>query len=180
MYSISREPVPPDALLKTYRGGLHPERWAKYGDCFALAVERPVSLAEFVYAFYTSRVFRIERLLLRVFAGASSSDAAAQLLANGSATSFALWRVGERSDTQLLMCDHYELTRSWFRVVPLNGARTLLQFGSAVASNRDDETGATILGGRFSLLLGFHLLYSQILLSAAKGGLMRRAADESS
>src|ERR1700730_248683 len=34
VFAVVREPVPEDALLKTYRGGVHPERWRKYGDCY--------------------------------------------------------------------------------------------------------------------------------------------------
>src|SRR5260370_27586707 len=71
------------------------------------------------------------------------------------------------------MCDRYERTRSWFRVVPLNGARTRLQFGSAVAAARDDQAGAMALGGTFRLLLGFHVLYSQVLLRAAKAAVTK-------
>ena len=162
-----------DALLKTYRGGLRPERWGKYGDCFSVTVDRVVSLADFVFAFYTSPVFQIERLILRAFIGAPSSDSEARSLADGSAASFAVWYVGRRTATQLLMCDRYERTRSWFRVVPLNGGKTRLQFGSAVAAARDDQGGAVALGGTFRLLLGFHVVYSQALLGAAKAAVTK-------
>jgi len=173
MFSIAREPVTDDALLKTFRGGKRSERWGKYGDCFSIPVDRVVSLADFVFAFYTSPVFRIERLLLRALVGAPSSDSDARALADGSAASFAVWYVGERTATQLLMCDRYERTRSWFRVVALNGGRTLLQFGSAVAAARADQAGGTALGRTFPLLLRFHVLYSQVLLHAAKVAVMK-------
>jgi hypothetical protein len=173
MFSVTREPVTDDALLKTYRGGVRPERWGKYGDCFSLTVDRVVSLEDFVFAFYTSAVFRIERLLLRAFIGTPSSDSDARALAEGSAASFAVWYVGKRTATQLLMCDRYERTRSWFRVEALNGGRTRLQFGSAVAAARDDRAGTKSLGGTFRLLLGFHVLYSQVLLRAAKRGVTK-------
>ena len=167
MFSITRQAVPDDALLKTYRGGTHPERWGTYGDCFAVTVDRAVNLADFVFAFYTTPVFRVERLILGGLLGSPSSDSAARALADGSAASFAVWYVGERTATQLLMCDRYERTRSWFRVVPLNDNRTLLQFGSAVAATRDNQTGALALGRGFPLLLRFHVLYSRMLLHAA-------------
>jgi hypothetical protein len=166
--SIARREVPEDALLKTYRGGAQPERWGNSGDCFAMPVDRVESLADFVFAFYTSPIFRIERLILRVLLGARSTDAQARALADGSATSFAVWRVGARTATQLLMCDCYERTRSWFCVVPLDGDRTLLQFGSAVAAGRDKQTKAVATGRGFRLLLGFHVLYSKILLYAVR------------
>ena len=178
MFSVAREAVPEDALLRTYRGGVHPERWGRYGDCFSITVDRTANLADFVFAFYTSSLFRIERLMLRALVHAPSSDSDARRLADGSAGEFAAWYVGERTATQLLMCDRYERTRSWFRVVPLDGGRTLLQFGSAVAAVRDARTGTAALSGGFRLLLGFHVAYSQALLHAAKIGVMkmRRAA----
>jgi len=71
------------------------------------------------------------------------------------------------------MCDRYERTRSWFRVVPMSGGSTLLQFGSAVAVSRSRDTARSALGGRFRLLLGFHILYSQVLLRSAKTGVMK-------
>ena len=175
MFSIMQENLPQDSLLRTYRGAVHPERWGKYGDCFTVIVDRAVSLAEFVLAFYTSPVFRFERLLLHVFVSASSSDAAALALAEGSASSFAVWYAGERTATQLLMCDRYERTRSWFRVVPMSGDKTALQFGSAIAAIRDSGSARASLGAGFRLLLGFHVLYSKVLLLAAKARVLKNA-----
>jgi hypothetical protein len=178
MFSVTQGVVPEDALLKTYRGGARPEYWRESGDSFAISVDRVVSLAEFVFAFYTSSVFRIERVILRFLAGTPSTDAEARQLADGSGTSFAVWRVGERTATQLLMCDRYERTRSWFRVLPLSDGKTLLQFGSAVASRRSGGQPATRTGvSLFRLLLKFHVVYSQVLLHAAKRGVMRNRAD---
>ena len=160
----------------TYRGGARPERWGRYGDCFAVTVDRAVNLAEFVFAFYSSLVFRIERLILHVLIGAPSSDSDARAVAGGSGGSFAVWYVGERTATQLLMCDRYERTRSWFRVVPMSGGRTLLQFGSAVAASGVETRSGSRGGGGFRLLLRFHVLYSQALLHAAKRGVMKTPA----
>jgi hypothetical protein len=177
MFLVTQSVVPEDALLRTYRGGARPECWRESGDCFAISVDGVVSLAEFVFAFYTSSVFRIERLILRFLAKTPSTDAEARQLADGSGTSFAVWRVGERTATQLLICDRYERTRSWFRVLPLSDGKTLLQFGSAVAS-RSGGQPATRTGFRlFPLLLKLHVLYSQVLLHAAKRGVMRNQAD---
>jgi hypothetical protein len=75
--------------------------------------------------------------------------------------------VGARTADELLMCDRYGKTRSWFRVVPLTAGGTLLQFGSAVASRRraDCTSGLT---AAFRLLLGAHTIYSRLLIGAAK------------
>jgi hypothetical protein len=173
MFSIRQQAVPDDALLRTYQGGLRPECWEKSGDCFAVTVDRITDLAAFVFAFYTSPVFRIERLILGLLAGAPSTDAEVRRLAEGSGTSFAVWRLGERTATQLLMCDRYERTRSWFRVVPLSHGKTLLQFGSAVASRSGGQPATGTRVRLFRLLLKFHIVYSQVLLYAAKRGVMR-------
>jgi hypothetical protein len=170
---IVQETVPDDALLRTYRGGARPEHWGAHGDCFSVSVDRPVNLGDLVFAFYTSRIFRVERLILRLLAGAPSTDAEARAIADGSGTSFAVWRVGQRTATQLLMCDRYEKTRSWFRVVSMDGGRSLLQFGSAVAAKPDGRTGLAAMGGGFRLLMGFHVLYSRMLLNAARRGVMK-------
>lgn len=180
MFSIAREAVPEDSLLKTHRGAVHPERWGNYADCFSVRVDRVASLADFVFAFYTSPLFRIERLILRVLTRAPADDGDAHALAQGSATTFSIWYAGERSATQLLMCDRYERTRSWFRVVPLGGGKTLLQFGSAVAAapgSAAAESAAKVSAPSavFRLLLQFHILYSRLLLSAAKAGVMKHS-----
>jgi hypothetical protein len=169
MFSIARQAVPDDALLKTYRGGVRPELWGAYGDCFAVSVDRAVSLTDFVFAFYTSPVFRIERMILHVFLKAPSTNGQARAVADGSRASFAVWYVGKRTATQLLMCDRYERTRSWFRVLPLDGGRTLLQFGSAIAAARTSQTAVWSIS-KAPILLRFHVLYSQMLLHSAKVG----------
>ena len=177
MFSITRETVPADALLKTFRGGAHPERWGRYADCFAVDVAQDVSLPDFVFAFYTSRLFAVERFLLRSLINAPSSVADARAVADGSSATFAAWYVGQRTPTQLLMCDRYERTRSWFCVESKSGGETRLRFGSAVAAKRAERTDApkgkddAERPAAFSLLLQFHVIYSQALLHAARKNL---------
>jgi hypothetical protein len=174
MFSVTQGTVPNGALLRTYRGGLYPERWRESGDCFTISVDRVVSLAEFVFAFYTSPVFRMERVILGLLVGAPSTDMDARRLAEGTTASFAIWRVGERTAAQLLMCDRYERTRSWFGVVPLSDGKTLLQFGSAVASRSNPRAVPRARGSLFGLLSRFHVVYSQVLLHAAKCGVVKQ------
>jgi hypothetical protein len=171
--SILQEELAADALLKTYRGGKHPERWGKYGDCFSVSINQPVSLAEFVFAFYTTPLFRTERAILRVFAASPSTDDDVKQLLAGSQDAFAAWQVAARTETQLLMSDRYGKTRSWFRITPQESGDTLLQFGSAVASVPGADEAARMSTG-FHLLLGFHRLYSRMLLRAAVRGLAKR------
>jgi hypothetical protein len=171
LFSITRESVPDGALLKTFSGGRHPERWGRYADCFAVNAAGEVALAEFVFAFYTSRLFGIERLLLRTLIHAPSSKADARAVADGTADKFAAWYVGARTPMQLLMCDRYERTRSWFCVAPISGGGTRLRFGSAVAAGRGERGESVERPAAFNLLLGFHVWYSQALLHAASKNL---------
>ncbi len=172
MNTVVQESLPEDALLKTHRGGTHPEMWNGYGDCFSLPIDRQVSLSEYVIAFYTAPLFRIERLILRVLAGSPSSDEEARQLVAGLRDSFAVWRISARTETQLLMSDRFGRTRSWFRVTPQESGGTLLQFGSAVAAKRGASGSARMSGG-FSLLLGFHRLYSRMLLRSTMKQLLK-------
>lgn len=171
MQTVREEPLADDALLRTYREGKHPELWDGYGDCFFLGVDRPVSLARFVAAFYTSPLFRVERLILSLALGAPASDDDVRQLAAGARDTFAVWQVSARTETQLLMSDRYGRTRSWFRVVPQASGGTLLKFGSAVAAKRGAQ-GTGRMGGGFNLLLGFHRLYSRMLLRSARRRLL--------
>jgi len=79
--------------------------------------------------------------------------------------------VEQRTEKQLLMCDFRGRTRSWFMVTPITTSghpKTLLQFGSAVVPRKNRKTGKLELGHRFNVLLGFHTLYSKVLLYSAK------------
>ena len=144
--------LPQDALLQRYR-----EQGA-YTDCFAIDVPGQVAHAAYVEAFYTSGVFKLERLLLALFVARPSRDAEARELASGQRQQFAAWSVEGRAPGQLLLCDYAGSTRSWLMAMPA-GQGTRLYFGSAVVRSRQ--------GGVFRALLGFHKLYSRILLRAA-------------
>jgi len=141
-----------------------------YTDCFATDVAREVDLGAFVRAFYTTAVFRVERFLLRL-ARLPSTDEAADAVAGGSAEAFAAWTVEARTPTELLMCDVAGRTRSWFMVEPLDGGGTTLRFGSAIVP--DPSRPQRGIGPVYRALLGFHVLYSRILLHAAARKLRR-------
>lgn len=176
MQPVTQQALADDALLKTWRGGRHPERWGRYGDCFSILIERPVSLAEFVVAFYTTPLFRLERAILRFLASSPSTDEELRLLIAGARSTFAAWELSARTETQLLMSDRYGRTRSWFRVTPQAAGGTLLQFGSAVAAKPGAESSSEMSTG-FNALLGFHRLYSRLLLKAARRRLLKGAAS---
>ena len=157
--------LPAGALLGSYR------RNGVYTDCYVTEVPGSIALAEYVMAFYTSPVFRLERMILKWTVSRPSTDADARQVAEGLADRFAAWRVESREEQQLLLADFTGRTRSWFMVTPLDspgGNSTALYFGSAVLPARESATGEPRLGAGFRALLGFHRLYSVVLLFAAK------------
>jgi hypothetical protein len=156
--------LPAEALLQRHRAS------GAYTDCYSTDIAQTVAHADYVQAFYTTTVFKLERLILRVFAARGSTDAQAAALARGEVDVFAAWTVEGRAPNQLLLCDFTRRTRSWLMVTPLPSG-TRLYFGSAVVPVHDPRTGASHLGFGFSALLGFHKLYSRVLLAAARSRL---------
>ncbi len=142
-----------------------------YADCFSLAVPFAVTQAAFVEAFYTTPLFKSERLLLQLLAGARSTDSQALALAHGTITSFAVWSVTQRTDNELLLTDKTGRTSSWLMVGPEathDRPSTRLFFGSSIKPKRNPRPGeAPKFSGLFQALLGLHNLYSRKLLEAA-------------
>lgn len=161
MSSVSACAVPDGSLLDAYR------RNGSYADCFVTEIARTVSHAEYVEAFYTTALFKLERFILAYLAAAPSTDSEARELALGERESFAAWRVEGRSKDQLLVAAGR--TRSWFKVES-SGDGTRLYFGSAVVPKVSAQ-GHGRLGLVFAALLGFHKLYSRALLRAARARL---------
>jgi hypothetical protein len=173
--SIRSCDLPSDALLHKYRGP------NTYTDCYVTELAWPVSRADYVEAFYTTRLFKVERQILRWLASRPSTDTQASQLAAGSLVSFAAWSVEGQTPDQLLLRDFSARTRSWLMVQPIendDGATsTRLYFGSAVVPVLNAASGQAGLGLAFRSLLGFHKLYSRALLRAASARLheQRRA-----
>lgn len=165
MSGVIRAALPSEALLAHYRDK------GAYTDCYVLDVAGAVSQADYVRAFYTSWLFKIERWILGWAVAKSSSDAEALALAAGDAERFSAWTVEGRTANQLLMCDYQSRTRSWLMAVPIDDVGTRLYFGSAVVPLRPNGDTDRAFGTAFYLLLGFHKLYSRALLRAARGNL---------
>ncbi|MEK6805046.1 MAG: hypothetical protein AABY95_00160 [Pseudomonadota bacterium] len=169
---ISKLLLPATALLGVY------SRNGGYTDCYATELPSTISYEQYVAAFYTTWVFKLERFILKYAVGRPSTDAQTQQLAAGTLDAFAAWSVEARAPNQLLMCDVFGRTRSWLMVEPINdGKATRLYFGSAVVPKEKTKknwipasAGMTTKNQMpfvFHALLGFHKLYSRILLSAA-------------
>lgn len=129
-----------------------------------------MSHTEFVEAFYTGRLLKLERFLLRIFLSKPSTDVEARQLALGELNEFAVWRVEARAEDQLLMCAMDGHTRSWLmvsRADAANQSHTRLYFGSAVVTRMNRSTGTQEMGRIFRALLPLHNAYSRALLRAA-------------
>ncbi|RTL37453.1 MAG: hypothetical protein EKK53_21010 [Burkholderiales bacterium] len=154
-------PVPSDSLL---------DRLARakgaFADAYALRLPREVPLADFVEAFYTTRLFKFERSVL-VLLGKRSSDAMARAVARGDGERIAAWTVEARTADELLMHEDSGVTRSWFKAEALADGGTMLWFGSALVPRRRGPGGEPTFGVGFHALIGFHRRYSRALLAAA-------------
>ncbi len=155
--------LPGGALLARYR-----DMAGAYTDCFTVSVERVVSSAEYIEAFYTTRLFKCERFVLFLI-GRGCTDEDARKLARGEADKFAAWTVEARGADQLLVCDFARLTRSWLMVGPRRDgqAGTLLYFGSAVVPGAKDGAGKPRPTFGFRVLQPVHAFYARALLRAA-------------
>jgi hypothetical protein len=154
-------PPPPASLL-----GRLAEQRSAFADAYTLSLPRVVTLAEFVEAFYTTRLFKVERALLALF-GKPASDAMARAVARGEGRRLAVWTVEAREGDELLMHEDSGATRSWFKAEAGEGGGTRLWFGSAVVPRRRQPGGEARMGWAFHALLGFHRAYSRALLKAA-------------
>ncbi len=150
-------PVPGDALLHAYTG-----QEATYTDCFEVMSPFAVALPEFIAAFYSTWLFRLERLVLGVVLRRRIRDAEVEALAEG-ADRFAVWRVEAREARQILLCQKGGATRSWLAVAAKDGGATRLLFGSAVVAQDGRPLSRTVVW-----LTSLHRLYSRSLLRMAE------------
>lgn len=157
MLSIEKCSPPKNTFLENYL------LTGNYVDCYVTIIDKQASFSEFIFAFYTTWLFKTEALILKYTVRKPSSDFEAKQLANAEIDKFAAWTVEARSENELLMCDFVSRTRSWFMVEQVED-KTKLYFGSAVVPKKRGEG----LGFIFILLLGFHQIYSVLLLYSAK------------
>ena len=161
MPTIQKSPAPANALIHkyTYLPGA-------YTDSFSTEIPVQVSFSDYIFDFYTTSLFKVERLILKLLVRKPSTDKEARELADGVRAQFAAWTVEARSENQILMCDFAGSTRSWLMSVPTETG-TRLYFGSAVVPHRISKEGKPSLGFFFTALLGFHKTYSVLLLHSA-------------
>jgi hypothetical protein len=134
-----------------------------YTDCYTSSVPGRFDLPAFIEAFYTTLPFKLERWVLTVLFKMPSVDQQARQVALAQSSRFAAWKVEHRSDREILL--DAGQTRLWLCVIPgqCSEPSTTLLFGSAVVPMRPNGK----FGLAFHVLLGFHKLYSKLLLAAA-------------
>ncbi len=168
MFSIEKCPVPVNIMLDKY------SLTGAYTDSYSTEIPMRIPFPEFIFAFYTTPLFKLERFILKWTVSKPSTDIEARQLADSASNEFAAWHVEARSENEILMCDFLRRTRSWLMVIPVDEARTQLYFGSAISSREDSKTRKLSLGLGFRALLGFHKIYSILLLYFAKSRIMNR------
>jgi hypothetical protein len=164
VFSIQRCGPPTNALHQRYVAE------GAYVDCYTTVIRGDVAHAIFVEKFYTTVLFKLERLILFVLLAKRSTDEQARRLAIGETNVFSAWTVESRAENQLLMCDYLSRTRSWFMVALEDWEGDLvtrLYFGSVIVPTINKQTGKRDLGFAFKVLLPFHKIYSRALLGAA-------------
>ena len=166
MPSVQACALPPRTLLSRYAAD------GAFTDCYVTELPKSVAHSEFVEALYFGTLMRFERKLIGWLLSKPTSNAHVRELATGNAASFAAWHVEERTPSELLLQDQTGRTRSWLMSQAVPGA-TRLYFGSALLPRVHPKTGARHMGPLFKPLLGFHALYSKLLLSSARSRLER-------
>jgi len=92
MFSIEKRPVPVNTSLHKYAiEGV-------YADCFLTEIPGRVSFPDFLFAFYTTPLFRLERLILKLAVSKASTDLEARQVADGASEHFAAWNVEDRNE----------------------------------------------------------------------------------
>lgn len=169
--------VPRPALFTAYRLPFRKYRECSgFADCYCVQVTRHVTQAKFIQAFYTLRLFKLERTLLQLLASKPATDADAKRLARCQASTFSAWKVESQTASELLLADFTGRTRSWLmteQIEPASGSARLY-FGSVVLAHAGYGTQKPSMGWFFHALLGFHRIYSKLLLRAASGKVMVR------
>lgn len=170
---VKTNPLPAECLITKYA-----EKPGYYTDSYVLDVPGYVELKTFIYAFYTSWLFKCERFILKWLVRKPSKDDDITDLMNGETEKFAAWDLEAKTEDELLMCDFVGKTRSWFKVeFSPSENQTRLMFGTVVVPDGASAQGNPKLGMIFSAMLWFHVLYARALLVCAVSNLEPQELD---
>jgi len=158
---VSQPELPSDSLLIRYRES------KDFTDCYQISINQKINLHEYVNAFYTSWLFKLERFIIKWLVNKPSTDQDVELLARSETSEFSAWSVEERTENQLLLCDYQGQTRSWLSVVNQDNESSQIYFGTAVVY-RKDKKGRTIEFNQvFKFISLFHHFYAKALIRCA-------------
>ena len=118
MFSIQKSLIPHESLLSAY------ETNGAYADAYSTEVVSQISLPKYVFVFYTTLLFKLERFILAMTISRPSTDSLARQLADGGTDKFAAWTVEGRHENEILLCGISGRTRSWLMVVPSGDGET--------------------------------------------------------
>lgn len=160
MMSIQMGEIPDQGLLGRYNLVKH-----AYTDCFKTEVDQSVSFEKYARAFFSSPVFKLERIIIALTTGKKTTERSVDELISGQSDDFAVWQVEDRTDNQLLLKVGDGQIRTWLMSEQKDDS-TMMYFGSAILPlNENGDKGFL-----FHALFGFHKLYARILLWMAKKG----------
>lgn len=168
MLSVRKSEIPATALAQSYL-----EATMTRVDCYKISTPDQLSLEDFVGQFYRGRLFRFERIMIKIVTGHASSEAQLKALLAGESKTFSAWTESARTDSQLIMCDYQGRTCSWFMVEP-NETGTDLYFGTILKPTNYFKRGEWLSKPIFTAFLPIHGLYSRLLLSQAAKGIKKR------
>lgn len=170
MSKIITTQIPYDALTAKYI-----EEGA-FVDCYSVEIPMEITLDEYIKAFYTTSLFKIERAILSVITSRPATNSEAVEFSLGRTESYSIWTVESRSSNQILLCDFTDKTRSWLMVKTSRTEEvvtTRLFFGSVVIPKKVSDSGNRSFGILFHLFGGFHRIYSKALLNASYRNLLK-------
>ena len=177
MKDVCNTDIPQGSLLASYETVSGTESDGNYCDCFSTTIAGVISLEEFVYAFYTSGAFALERKILTAALGIPATHEDAKRLSTGESNRFSGWTVEDRLEHEMLLRFPKSSTGSWFMVrqnTENTSNSTELLFGSVVFPKKDSVTFRLMFYG----LSGFHRVYSSALLGSTKKRLLSLSADK--
>jgi len=165
MPKVIASELPSHALSASYK-----EQGA-FVDCYYIDIAKDVGLDNYIQAFYTTALFKVERSLLSLATFKRTKDDEAVKLSLGESDSYSIWTVEGRQSNQIMLRDFTGNTRSWLMVEKASGGgcdsnrdsemSTRLYFGSVVVPKDVTENGAGSFGVLFHLLGKFHQVYSR-------------------
>ena len=169
MPKVIASELPTHALSAPY------QEQGAFVDCYYIDIAKDISLDEYIQAFYTTSIFKLERSLLSLAMLKRTKDDEAVELSRGRSDNYSIWTVEGRESNQIMLRDFTGNTRSWLMVEKSSGSEisTRLYFGSVVMPKGKVENVQASFGVLFHLFGKFHQVYSRALLNAAYRKLLR-------